>query len=53
MANESVRQNIVFEILKALCSSGNSLDYAPHALVKRAEEITDELMTKFGGSNAS
>lgn len=53
MVNESVRQQLVFEVLKALCASAGSLEMTPRSLVTRAGEITEELVTKFGGSNAS
>lgn len=51
--NEAIRQQVLYEILKALCSSAESLDYTPQALVKRAEDITDELSTRFRVPNAS
>lgn len=41
--NEAHRQQIIYEVLKCLCSSSNALDYTPKALVNRAVEIVEEL----------
>lgn len=51
--NETIRQQIVYEVLKSLCASAGSLEYTPRALVDRAEQIADELFTRIRIPNAS
>lgn len=51
--NETIRQQLMYEILRALCVSPGSLEFTPRALVDRAEQITDELSTRIRIPNAS
>lgn len=41
--NEAHRQQIIYEVLKSLCTSASALEHTPRALVNHAVAIVEEL----------